>query len=75
MGEQVLESFCSFAHNERKLDIAALFAAHLMVQKGKINKVTSKQFWATFLAAAFRSIRFGIQEAHGLGQVTYIMIA
>ncbi|KAI7851682.1 hypothetical protein BDC45DRAFT_571844 [Circinella umbellata] len=56
------------AMEEAKADIAALFAAHLMVQKGKINKVTSKQFWATFLAAAFRSIRFGIQEAHGLGQ-------
>ncbi|KAI9490964.1 hypothetical protein BDB00DRAFT_835316 [Zychaea mexicana] len=56
------------ALEEAKADIAALFAAHLMVEKGKIENVTSRQFWATFLAAAFRSIRFGIQEAHGLGQ-------
>lgn len=43
-----------------------------MVRKGKINKVTDKEFWVTFLASAFRSIRFGIQEAHGLGQVYYL---
>lgn len=40
-----------------------------MIKKGKIDKVTDKQFWVTFLASAFRSIRFGIKEAHGLGQV------
>ncbi|KAI9318652.1 hypothetical protein BX666DRAFT_2018647 [Dichotomocladium elegans] len=56
------------AMEEAKADIAGLFAAHLMVQKGKIDKVTDKEFWVTFLASAFRSIRFGIQEAHGLGQ-------
>ncbi|KAI8147969.1 hypothetical protein BJV82DRAFT_594108 [Fennellomyces sp. T-0311] len=64
------------AMEEAKADIAALFAADLMVQKGKIEKITSEEFWVTFLASAFRSIRFGIQEAHGLGQacqLTYLI--
>ncbi|KAI8082749.1 uncharacterized protein BX664DRAFT_338980 [Halteromyces radiatus] len=54
---------------EAKADIAALFVSDLMVKKGVIDDVTQKQFWVTFLASAFRSIRFGIQEAHGRGQV------
>ncbi|CDH51639.1 nudix family protein [Lichtheimia corymbifera JMRC:FSU:9682] len=56
------------AMEEAKADIAGLFAATLLIKKGKIDKVTDKQFWVTFLASAFRSIRFGIKEAHGLGQ-------
>lgn len=57
------------AMEEAKADIAGLFAAALMVRQGKIKNVCTKEFWVTFLASAFRSIRFGIQEAHGLGQV------
>ncbi|CAO3700904.1 unnamed protein product [Rhizopus stolonifer] len=56
------------AFEEAKADIAALFAADIMVDCGTIDNVTQQQFWVTFLASAFRSIRFGIQEAHGLGQ-------
>ncbi|KAI7904446.1 uncharacterized protein BX663DRAFT_432298 [Cokeromyces recurvatus] len=56
------------ALEEAKADIAALFAADLMVDHGTIDNVTQNEFWVTFLASAFRSIRFGIQEAHGLGQ-------
>ncbi|CEG84993.1 hypothetical protein RMATCC62417_18732 [Rhizopus microsporus] len=56
------------AFEEAKADIAALFAADIMVDCGTIDNVTQEQFWVTFLASAFRSIRFGIQEAHGLGQ-------
>ncbi|KAI9305522.1 hypothetical protein BJ944DRAFT_239583 [Cunninghamella echinulata] len=60
------------AFEEAKADIAGLFVADLMVQKGVIDDVTQKQFWVTFLASAFRSIRFGIQEAHGFGQVVQL---
>ncbi|KAG1056101.1 hypothetical protein G6F43_001980 [Rhizopus delemar] len=56
------------AFEEAKADIAALFAADIMVDCGTIDNVTQREFWVTFLASAFRSIRFGIQEAHGLGQ-------
>ncbi|KAI8366842.1 uncharacterized protein BYT42DRAFT_504714 [Radiomyces spectabilis] len=62
-----LQEFHS-AIEEAKADIAGLFAAHLLVNHGTIDNVKSEEFWVTFLASAFRSIRFGIQEAHGLGQ-------
>ncbi|CAO3681785.1 unnamed protein product [Umbelopsis ramanniana] len=56
------------AFEEAKADIAALFAASIFVEKGTIDDVSKEEFWVTFLASAFRSIRFGIQEAHGKGQ-------
>jgi len=31
-----------------------------------------KSFYVTFLAGAFRSIRFGLQEAHGKGQAVQL---
>lgn len=45
-----------------------MFAASIFVEKGTIDDVSKEEFWVTFLASAFRSIRFGIQEAHGKGQ-------
>jgi hypothetical protein len=57
---------------EAKADIAALFATDLFIDRGTIDNVTQKEFWVTFLASAFRSIRFGIQEAHGLGQAVQL---
>ncbi|RUS26860.1 hypothetical protein BC938DRAFT_484024, partial [Jimgerdemannia flammicorona] len=53
---------------EAKADIAGLFAAALLIKSGVIENVKPEEFWVTFLASAFRSIRFGITEAHGAGQ-------
>ncbi|KAJ2801614.1 hypothetical protein H4R21_002735 [Coemansia helicoidea] len=56
------------AFEEAKADIAGLFAARLLVDQGVIDDTSMEQFYATYLASAFRSIRFGLEEAHGLGQ-------
>ncbi|KAI8325742.1 hypothetical protein GQ54DRAFT_295319 [Martensiomyces pterosporus] len=56
------------AFEEAKADIAGLFAARLLIEQGVIDNITLKQFYTTYLASAFRSIRFGLAEAHGLGQ-------
>ncbi|KAJ2077001.1 hypothetical protein H4R24_005385 [Coemansia sp. RSA 988] len=56
------------AFEEAKADIAGLFAANLLVENGTIDNITMRQFYTTYLASAFRSIRFGLTEAHGLGQ-------
>ena len=40
---------------EGKADIAALFAAPLLVESGVITDVSKKEFWATFLAGIFRT--------------------
>ncbi|KAI9469406.1 hypothetical protein BX667DRAFT_502267 [Coemansia mojavensis] len=56
------------AFEEAKADITGLFAANLLVETRVIQDITMKQFYTTYLASAFRSIRFGLSEAHGLGQ-------
>ncbi|CAJ0919908.1 871_t:CDS:2, partial [Entrophospora sp. SA101] len=56
------------AIEEAKADIAGLFAAAHLIKIGHLSGISREQFYATYLASAFRSIRFGINEAHGLGQ-------
>ncbi|KAG0270348.1 hypothetical protein DFQ27_008363 [Actinomortierella ambigua] len=63
-----LEEYHS-AMEEAKADIAGLWAIALLLKDGTLDpKPTAASYYATFLASAFRSIRFGITEAHGLGQ-------
>ena len=38
-----------------------------MIEKNELPKELRNQLWATFLASIFRSVRFGINEAHGGG--------
>jgi len=52
---------------EAKADISGLFALQYLVDKGVIAKSMEQSMYTTFLASAFRSIRFGVNEAHGRG--------
>ncbi|GMU94862.1 dipeptidyl-peptidase 3 family protein [Ignavibacterium album] len=52
---------------ECKADILGMYNNIFMIEKGVYPKETEKQVWVTFLAGAFRSMRFGIGEAHGGG--------
>jgi hypothetical protein len=56
------------AIEEAKADISGLFALQYLVDKGQIDKALEKTMYTTFLASAFRSLRFGVNEAHGRGQ-------
>ena len=61
---------------EAKADISGLFALQYLINKGVIDKSLERSIYDTFLASAFRSIRFGINEAHGRGiaiQLNYLM--
>ncbi len=53
---------------EAKADITGLFAMRFLVDRGDLDKRFEQTMYTTFLASAFRSIRFGINEAHGRGQ-------
>jgi hypothetical protein len=53
---------------EAKADISGLFALQFLVDRGQLDKSFERTMYTTFLASAFRSIRFGINEAHGRGQ-------
>lgn len=52
---------------ECKADILGMYNNLFMIEKGVYPKDMEKQVWVTFLAGAFRSMRFGINEAHGGG--------
>ena len=56
------------AIEEAKADISGLFALQYLVDNGQIDKSLEKTMYTTFLASALRSLRFGINEAHGRGQ-------
>ena len=64
------------AIEEAKADVSGLWALQYLVDKGVIEKSMEQTMYTTFLASAFRSIRFGINEAHGRGvamQVNYML--
>ena len=54
---------------EAKADITGLWAMQFFVDKGVLPKSMEKTMYATYLASSFRTIRFGIVEAHGKGQM------
>lgn len=57
----------SSAFEEAKADITGLWALQYLIDKGVVEKQMERSLYTTFLASAFRSVRFGITEAHGRG--------
>ncbi|HEY6328810.1 MAG TPA: hypothetical protein VI756_05700 [Blastocatellia bacterium] len=55
------------AIEEAKADITGLFALQYLIDKGALDRDLERTMYTTYLASAFRSVRFGIQEAHGKG--------
>jgi len=61
---------------EAKADISGLFALQFLVDRGKLEKKFEQTMYPTYLASMFRSIRFGLNEAHGRGvamQLNYFL--
>jgi hypothetical protein len=52
---------------EAKADISGLFGIQHLIDKGVLPKSLESSLYTTYLASAFRSIRFGVSEAHGKG--------
>ena len=73
------------AIEEAKADVTGLFALQYMMDHSKemglgntlpSDEAAQRQLYTTFLASAFRSLRFGLEDAHGKGmamQVNYLM--
>jgi hypothetical protein len=55
------------ALEEAKADIAGLFALKFLMDRGIVDRAMEEQMYVTYLAGIFRSVRFGIGEAHGRG--------
>lgn len=56
------------AIEEAKADIVGLWALHYLLDQNLLPKKLDRKMYASFLAGCFRSIRFGLNEAHGKGQ-------
>ena len=52
---------------EAKADVLGLFALELLVDRGVLDAGLRRTLYPTYLASAFRSVRFGLNEAHGKG--------
>ncbi len=61
---------------EAKADIVGLYCYQYMLEKGIFTKELEKNIYVTYLGGIFRSVRFGIDAAHGGGnaiQLNYIL--
>jgi len=52
---------------ECKADVLGMYNNIFMIEKGEFPAGFDQEIWVTFLAGIFRSVRFGINEAHGSG--------
>ena len=55
------------ALEEAKADISGLWALQQLIDRRVLPKSEEQSYYVTFLASAFRSIRFGANEAHAQG--------
>ena len=72
--QELKDTYCAI--EEAKADISGLWALQQLADKGKVDTEIARTMYTTFLASAFRSIRFGLNEAHGRGialQLNYLL--
>jgi Peptidase family M49 len=53
---------------EAKADITGLWALQYLIDNGSLDRALGRDLYTTYLASSFRSVRFGLEEAHGKGQ-------
>ncbi|OYX66406.1 MAG: hypothetical protein B7Y88_04530 [Sphingomonadales bacterium 32-64-17] len=55
------------ALEESKADVMGMYNLLYMMQRGELPEAEKEELLATYFAGIFRSVRFGIEEAHGKG--------
>ncbi len=55
----------SSALEEGKADILGLYMVNQLFKKGELTGATMEDYYVTFMASIFRSVRFGASSAHG----------
>lgn len=56
------------ALEEAKADIVGLWALRFLINQKLLPSYLLRSMYVSFLAGCFRSVRFGLEEAHGKGQ-------
>ncbi len=54
---------------EAKADVVGLFALDWLMDKGILGKDTAPEVYASYVAGIFRTVRFGVAEAHGRAEM------
>jgi hypothetical protein len=55
------------ALEEAKADVSGLWALQYLMDKGVLDKRQERSVYTTFLASTFRTLRFGVADAHARG--------
>lgn len=50
---------------EAKADVVGLYSLAYLMKEGVVDKQGARSYYVSFLGSLFRSIRFGLDEAHG----------
>jgi hypothetical protein len=54
---------------EAKADVVGLFGLNWLMEKGVLPKEKAPEYYASYLAGIFRTVRFGVAEAHGRAEM------
>ncbi|MGH9708733.1 MAG: Zn-dependent hydrolase, partial [Candidatus Acidiferrales bacterium] len=54
---------------ESKADVVGVFCFHWLVEHGAVPREMEKVDYASYVAGIFRTVRFGVAEAHGAGEM------
>jgi len=65
VGEELKETYSKI--EEGKADVMGVYNLFFMMEKGELPKADRDKLLATYFAGLFRSMRFGVHEAHGAG--------
>ncbi len=57
---------------EAKADISGLWALQQLMDKGVLDRKQERAMYTTFLASAFRTLRFGMRESHAKGMALQV---
>ncbi|MEO6187053.1 MAG: hypothetical protein ABIP38_15600 [Steroidobacteraceae bacterium] len=57
---------------EAKADVAGLWALQYLMDKGFLDKKQEQSTYVTFLASTFRTLRFGLGDAHAKGMALQV---
>jgi len=57
---------------EAKADVSGLWALQYLIDKGVLDKHDERSMYMTFLTSTFRTLRFGLSEAHAQGMALQV---
>jgi hypothetical protein len=54
---------------EAKADVVGMFGLKFLIDKGVLPKEREQEYYASYVAGIFRTVRFGVGEAHGRAEM------